>query len=379
MQALCRNYFDLQIISYLISGDMPAILPVLGGIAASTTILKFVKDLLPNPLNRGSKIQDINREPRSVKHFHTSTPKPRPSTVVQKNEECNDSWYCGWKNLNKIDIDIGEIDFEIGKKKRRRRRGVALKQLKRYKRSNVNTLFDENLPPLPEKFAKKLPRSIEDMGVSFEEDISKFGNLESKLDGLLNSTQQRILDGDFGNDNQSNLGRFKREDFFLADEIVNIHEIFNIDSLINSLSIVFMMAKLIRIGHPMAKPYYNDICKSKSFQERNITIINCEEILFQAVKRYEDEDIDDFIGTIENVISEDATKQDEAEYQMNDIMENFDEIMYEMENIIAESYEGRGFIESTCEEYPHNYLKCIADYNEKMEDIRSLYDTFASD
>merc|ERR550525_1227981 len=99
----------------------------------------------------------------------------------------------------------------------------------------------------------------------------------------------------------------------------------------------------------------------------NITIINCEEILFQAVKRYEDEDIDDFIGTIENVISEDATKQDEAEYQMDYIMENFDEIMYEMENIIAESYEGRGFIESTCEEYPHNYLKCIADYNEKME------------
>merc|ERR1712110_975570 len=329
------TFFDLILNKVKKRGDMPAIAAALGAVAAGTTIVNFVKDLLPNPLNRGSKIQTINREPRSVRDFDTSTPKPRPSTVVQKNEECNDSWFCGWKDLidNKIDINIGlgDIDFETRKKKRRRRRGVALKQLKRYKRSNVNTLFDENLPPLPEKFAKKLPRSIEDMGVSFEEDISKFGNLESKLDGLLNSTQQRILDGDFGNDNQSNLGRFKREDFFLADEIVNIHEIFNIDSLINSLSIVFMMAKLIRIGHPMAKPYYNDICKSKSFQERNITIIN------------------------------------------------FEEIMYEMENIIAESYEGRGFIESTCEEYPHNYLKCIADYNEKMEDIRSLYDTYASD
>jgi hypothetical protein len=63
---------------------------------------------------------------------------------------------------------------------------------------------------------------------------------------------------------------------------------------------------------------------------------------------------------------------------MGYIMENIDDLMYEMEHVVAETYEGAGIIESTCEEFPHNYLKCIDDFNEKMVELRLLYDKFAS-
>jgi hypothetical protein len=291
----------------------------------------------------------------------------------------------GWMKMMK------NADNFFNSNKRRRRRSIALKHIRRYKRSNVNNaLFDENLPTIPEQFEKKLPKSIEYMEVALEPDISKFGNLESTLDGLLNATEQKILDGDFdglpnldGNfdgdsDYDGQPGRQKREAWFEVDSIVNFNEIFSIDSVIDNIFVIFMMLKIMRIGHPKARPYYNDICKSKTFQAKNITIMNCEEIFFQALKKYEDEDIDDYIGTIENIITEDATKQYEAEETMGYIMENIDDLMFEMEHVVAETYEGAGIIESTCEEFPHNYLKCIDDFNEKMVEVRLLYDKFAS-
>jgi len=348
------------------------------------------------------------KEATGGRNYHTSN--TRTSTTIDSNDKTqidsssndktnnintndNDCWFCGWNwggfrftNLHPTLVHKGQ--------RRRGRRSIALKHVNRYKRSNVdNALFDENLPTIPEQYEKYLPRTIQDMELEPEPDLSKFGKLESTVKSLLNATEQRILeadndglpniddvydfDGNFDYDGQP--GRYKRDAWFEKDSIVSFSEIFSIDSVIDNIFVIYMMLKIMRIGHPKARPYYNDICKSKTFQEKNITIMNCEEILFQALKKYEDEDVDDYIGTIENIITEDATKQYEAEETMDYVMENIDDLMYEMELVVGETYEGEGIIQETCEGFPHNYLKCIDDFNEKMVELRLLYDKFASD
>merc|ERR1712223_1805006 len=305
----------------------------------------------------------------------------------------NTCWFCKWEDIFEDNSNSPNVDVFKGRQRRRVRRSIALKHVNRYKRSNVdNALFDENLPTIPEQYEKYLPRTIQDMELEPEPDLSKFGKLESTVKSLLNATEQRILeadndglpniddvydfDGNFDYDGQP--GRYKRDAWFEKNSIVSFSELFSIDSVIDKIFTTYLILKIMRIGHPKARNYYNDICKSKTFQEKNITIMNCEQIFFQALKKYEDEDIDDYIGTMENIITEDATKQYEAEETMDYIMENIDDLMYEMELVVGETYEGAGIMQQTCEEFPHNYLKCTDNLNEKMVELRLFFDRFAS-
>lgn len=54
--------------------------------------------------------------------------------------------------------------------------------------------------------------------------------------------------------------------------------------MVNTIFTIFVMLKLISVGHPSSKPYYQEICNSMYPSK---PIVDCEQTLFNSFQKYD--------------------------------------------------------------------------------------------
>ena len=306
----------------------------------------------------------------------------------------------------------------------------------RCKRENqAALLYDENLPELPEEFITHLSISLKDLGtetliqnsstnpldsgvssspISHDQlpstggVISSVNNYDSlNMGGISASNNDPLnmggISGSLNNHDPLNMGGinvmnsnqsqtsstpsplnttsepidFGQDSWFLPSSL-NGHDQVILNNTVEIIYTVFLILKIMRIGHPKSKPFYDEICSNQTFP--NIEIIDCQLTLFNALQKYENPENGNVTLSRHNIDIHTAVPEEKTHAQKitDIIMDTIDTLMFQMDIMASEDLFGIQLRHGFCIFFQHLYFECNKLLRDKMLKIKSLYILFES-
>ena len=105
---------------------------------------------------------------------------------------------------------------------------------------------------------------------------------------------------------------------------------------------IFLILKLMKIGHPNSKPYYNEIC-SKFYPNDHIK--NCHSMLYSAIAKYNTQEENGFDGAMAWQKLKNAN-----DGRTSILLDSLDALFYEMGHVIDQTSLGIGIERILCQE-----------------------------
>lgn len=211
----------------------------------------------------------------------------------------------------KVNTDVDIPDTQNGHRRNPHR--ICRRSIE-YERSNV--LFDNNAGDIPEEYSKYLPGSFEDP--------------------------------------------------LIVNKLIHPPTDFNV--VINTIFSIFFALKLMRIGHPFTKPFYEEVCNhNKTFGGNAVD--NCQQTLFDALQKYEGKGDETTKHAFVSLTGDQALEEKSSDV----LFDSIDALMFVMDNMVEGTKIGYGTGIKICNEFPHSFEDCEKMTLLMMEKLRTFY------
>jgi hypothetical protein len=134
----------------------------------------------------------------------------------------------------------------------------------------------------------------------------------------------------------------------------------NPDNLVMTIYSIFVILKLISIGHPKSEPYYEEIC-GKLFPNQGLD--ECEANLFAKLAK------------LENGYKHSGVYEEEPGAAVNLFSGSYQMLMFEMQNLVAQSKLGQTLELAICFHFnnPQERAECVTKLDSMLSDLRRKF------